>query len=294
MNTFGGVPPRMCRVHSTNAARLCEAVGTTSVQSSDATFRTTSRNVTAFVASFRTASLRLKARGFMQRVFDSEVSTNMSAYRFLCNIVGLYAACLVVGCGAGQPIRVLERGATQLTASVGGPVVPSSSPTKLIPYFTVGGMYGLTDEVTVHGNLHGLMLVFGTLGVDAGASTRIVKQNGAWPEITVGLRAIFFTDFSSLANTRVYPDASFIASWEVQPQWLVYGGTHVTAQFSDAKIFISPMVGVQAPITDRFSMQLEVMWQAANAATSSGLFRGESSLNGHGSLALFIGASYSL
>lgn len=225
----------------------------------------------------------------------SEVSSNMRASLFLCNIVGLFAATsLIVGCGAGQPIRVLELGATQLTASLGGPVVPSSSPSKLIPYATVGIMHGVTPEVTVHANLHALMAVFGTLGVDIGASSRIVRQNKALPELTIGLRGIVFTDFTSIANTRLYPDAALTASWEIEPRWLVYAGSHVTMQFTDAQLFISPMVGTQVPISNPLALQIEFIWQAANAVTRSGLLRGESSLNGHGSLGIFIGGSYAL
>lgn len=219
----------------------------------------------------------------------------MRASHLLCNIVGIFAAAsLFVGCGAGQPIRVLERGATQLTASFGGPVVPSSSPVKIIPYTTIGVMHGVAPEVTVHGNLHALMAVFGTLGVDLGASARVVRQHRALPELTIGLRGIVFTDFSSIANTRIYPDASFTASWEVDPRWLVYTGSHATMQFTNARLFISPMIGTQFPISERFAMQVEIIWQAANAITRSGLLRAESSLNGHGSLGIFIGGSYAL
>ncbi len=172
--------------------------------------------------------------------------------------------------------------------------MPSSSPTKVIPYATVGIMHGVTNEVTVHANLHTIMLVFGAFGVDVGASSQILKQDAALPEVTVGLRAIVFTDFTSIANSRLYPDAALTLSWEVKPRWLLYTGSHVTVQFSDARLFVSPMIGTQVPIADRFAIQFEIMWQAANTITRSGLFRGESSLNGHGSLGLFIGGSYNL
>lgn len=217
----------------------------------------------------------------------------MRASTFLCNFIGFSTAIyLLAGCSAGQPIRVIDRGQTQLTASVGGPVVPSTSPVKLFPYVSAGIMHGVTDEVTVHANLHLIMLAFGSFGVDVGASSRMLKQDKAVPELTVGLRALMFTDFSSIANTRLYPDASLTASWEVDPRLLVYVGSHVTMQFSDASLFVSPMIGTQIPIADRLTVQLEIIWQAANANTQSGVFRGESSINGRGSIGIFIGMGF--
>lgn len=201
---------------------------------------------------------------------------------------------LIGGCSAGQPIRVLRPNETQLTASLGGPVVPSSSPVKIIPYVTVGIMHGVTEEVTLHGNLHALLLAFGTAGIDVGASGRIVRQDGALPEMTIGLRTILFTDFSSIANSRIYPNASIIASWEIQKAWLVYAGTHATVQLSDARVFVSPMIGTQVPASERIFVQAEFIWQAANVVTTSGLFRGESSIGGQGSIGMFVGVGLKL
>lgn len=155
-------------------------------------------------------------------------------------------------------------------------------------------MHGVTDEVTIHTNLHIIMLAFGTFGVDFGASSRMMKQDGALPEVTVGLRAMLFTDFTSIANMRFYPDAAVTASWDFDARWLLYAGSHATVQITDARLFMSPMIGAQVPITNRLTLQLEFIWQAANAVTQSGVFRGESSLNGHGSLGMFIGMGFTL
>jgi hypothetical protein len=222
------------------------------------------------------------------------VFLNMCSTLFPCNFIIILCAVVLAGCSAGQPIRVLDRGATQLTASLGGPVVPSTSPVKFIPYATLGAMHGITEDVTIHGNLHLLMLAYKTFGVDVGASGQLFEQDHFVPELTVGLRTILFTDFSAIANVRVYPDACVTASWEVDPDWLVYAGSHATMQFNNARVFVSPMVGVQPRISSHVSLQLEVIWQAANVDTRSGLFRGESSVGGNGSLGLFLGIGYTL
>lgn len=179
------------------------------------------------------------------------------------------------------------------TASVGGPILPSKSPVGFVPYLTAGGAYGVTDDLTYHANLHLLMAVFGVVGLDAGASVRALHQDGLTPEITVGGRVIVFSDLVSLRNVRLYPDMQVTASWEVAPRSLVYAGTHATWQLiqptDGSALFLSPMAGVQLPISDNVSLQGELMWQAANVNTSAGIFEGQSSIGGRGSFGVFLG-----
>jgi len=204
-------------------------------------------------------------------------------------------ACFIVGCGAVQPVRVLPEGQTSLTASLGGAVGVSTSPVGIVPYTVVGAAHGLTDQVTLHGNVHAIMAVFGVIGLDAGASVRVCKQDGAIPEVTAAARAfVFMKPSAELADMRVYPDASITLSWDLGRAWLGYAGSHATVQLADGQTFVSPMLGVIAPVSDTWSLQLETIWQAANADTRKGIFEGQSSIGGMGSLGLFLGAQVRL
>lgn len=205
------------------------------------------------------------------------------------SMFGLAIALALIGCGASQPVRVLPQGETLITASIGGPVVPTSSPIGFIPYTTVGAAHGLSDELTIHGNVHALMAAFSVLGLDAGAAYRVLHQDGLAPEVTASARAIFFADLSPIGAARLYPDLSLTASWDVADGTLAYVGAHGTMQLSDARFFLSPLIGVQIPFTDRWAVQLEGMWQAANVRTSKGIFEGESSIGSTGSVGMFIG-----
>lgn len=207
----------------------------------------------------------------------------MGAILLLCNLG------LLMGCGAGAPVRVLKDEQVALQASLGGPIVPASVPTVLVPYLTAGASYGLTESVTLHGNLHATMSTFLVAGLDVGASTRILAQDGAVPELTAGVRALMFTDFGSWSTSRFYPDVHLNASWEVWDRALLYAGTHVTFQLDPGATFVSPMLGLQFPLSSTFSLQTELIWQAANVNTEGGVFRGRSSINGTGSIGGFIG-----
>lgn len=201
---------------------------------------------------------------------------------------------VMIGCSAGQPVRVLKQHKTVITGSIGGPVVPTKVPTIVVPYLTAGVMHGISDNVTLHGNLHAFMSAFAVVGVDVGASARIVHENGIVPEITASGRLMMFTDLRSFATSRIYPDVSLTASYEVAQRWLVYGGVHNTMQFVAPAYLISPYVGSLIPITDNFSLQAEFIWQAANVDTYSGVFEGTSSIGGRGSAGVFLGGAYTL
>lgn len=225
---------------------------------------------------------------------DSILSCN-HGHRWLHMMCIILVTCVIMGCGAVQPVRVLPEGQTSLTASIGGAVGISASPAGFVPYTVAGAAYGLTEQVTVHGNVHAIMAAFGVIGLDAGASLRVSKQDGAIPEVTAAARAIMFAKPSATyADMRLYPDLSLTLSWDLGKNWLGYAGSHGTVQLSDGQTFISPMLGIVAPVSDTWSLQLETIWQAANADSRKGIFEGQSSIGGMGSLGLFLGAQVRL
>jgi len=69
------------------------------------------------------------------------------------------AFCLIVSmtafhCAVTQPVRVLHPEEVKLTGSLGGPIVPGTIATVIIPYATAGAAVGITQDVTAAGNVH--------------------------------------------------------------------------------------------------------------------------------------------
>jgi len=209
----------------------------------------------------------------------------------LCKVLCCIAC---IGCSSSLPVRVLPEGETRAIASVGGPIAPSTMPTVITPYLTVGAMHGVADLVTVHANVHVPLATFTVVGLDAGASMRVIKADSALPELTLGARMMMFTDLKSWTNARLYPDFHANISWELSERTLLYGGTHLTFQYTPYVAFVSPFLGIEFPISKKTSLQIELMWQAANVNTQKGVFEGESSIGGNGSIGGFIGASIQL
>lgn len=201
---------------------------------------------------------------------------------------------ILIGCGATQPVRVLPANASAVTASLGGPLVPGKAPTVITPYLTAGYLHGVSDNVTLHGNLHLLMAAFAVTGVDVGASARLVRGDGWTPEVTGSVRAYGFVQLSDQPKPRIYPSVSANASWSVRENDLVYAGSHLTAQWTPGDVFVSPFIGYSFAATRNLSLQLECIWQASNHVTRSGILEGISSIQGYGSFGIFLAGAVQL
>lgn len=203
-------------------------------------------------------------------------------------------AILIASCSSVQPVRVLKKDSYAATGSLGGAFIPEKSPAGILPYLTVGGAHGVTDNLTMHGHAHLLLAAFGVAGLDYGASYRALSQDGAVPEVTVGAQLLMFAKLSSEPNPRVYPNLTANASWRVGEQSLVYTGSHLTYQFNNSEVLVSPFVGYQFPVSAVLDIQVEGVWQALNKNTSAGVFEGLSSIHGMGSYGFYIGGIYNL
>jgi hypothetical protein len=193
-------------------------------------------------------------------------------------------------CSATLPVRVLPKGESRIIASFGGPYLPQSSPTWLIPYITVGAMHGLTDNTTLVYDVHVLMAALGVAGVDVGAAHRLHAQSVVAPEVTVLGQAYMF---AGNGGARVYPHVSINASWRHGDRQLLYVGAEALSQFQGAPaVFATPLVGWQFPAGRRLALQTEFKWMGANSNTAHGIFKGESSIGGHGALAFQLGATW--
>jgi hypothetical protein len=203
-------------------------------------------------------------------------------------IFGCSLAFTAAACSATLPVRVLPKGESRLIASFGGPYLPQSSPTWLIPYLTVGAMHGLSENTTLVYDVHALMAALGVAGVDVGAAYRLRSQSSRLPEVTVLGQAYAF---AGSGGARVYPHLNVNASWRRGERQLVYVGAEALAQFQGGPaVFATPLAGWQFPASKRLALQTEIKWMGANSNTAHGIFKGESSIGGHGALAFQLGA----
>ena len=195
-------------------------------------------------------------------------------------------------CSVTQPVRVLDEGATRATLSVGGPIVRLGGVTVPVPYLNVGVMHGYTSDVTLTGNIHGTMAMLKDLALDVGAATRVVHQEGWVPEVTAKGQLYLFSDLEMIKNARVFPMVGLNASRLIGESTLLYAGVDQLIQFNNPHYFVTPFVGAELPLSERWAMQTEVKWMAANIESAHGALRGVGSVGGHGSAAIFFGFTW--
>ncbi len=204
------------------------------------------------------------------------------------------AALCIAGCGATQPVRVLDDHTSAVSASLGGPVIPAAGIAFPVPYLNAGFAYGLTPDITAGANLHITALIFNDIGFDVGAAARLLREHGPVPELTVKLQGLLFTTLNPNPQSLFLAHASINASYLIGVRTLAYAGTEHTVQFHEADYFFTPFLGMQFPVSGAMEAQAEMKWLAANHFTGHGAFEGAGSVNAHGNVGLYFGVLYHL
>jgi hypothetical protein len=198
------------------------------------------------------------------------------------------------GCSVLTTVRVLEKDHSQYNLSVGGPLVPGSVPTVIIPYCTLGYAYGIKNDLTLAGNFHLLSAIFKTPGIDVGAVYRALPENGFLPEISVYPKIYVFYGLRDPQYFRCFPSFAVNASYLMGEKHLFYFGFDYMFQLTSNDSFITPFIGYEFPISYSIKLQTELKWIAANADTRHGIFEGESSISGKGAMGIFVVVNYGL
>jgi hypothetical protein len=266
-----------------------------------------------FVFPLKLNQHRFKSHSsFIFCVFDMKISFPILHPR-LAHLRALTALCgllVCLSCSVVQPVRVLPEGVTQGSVALGGPWLPNSSPAYIVPYLNIGAMHGVSENVTLVGNLHGTIAAFGVLGLDFGAAYRLIKQQGAVPELTAKAQVYGFVDLAGGGTTarpssidgatssgavRIYPHITLNGSYELTKDLLGYVALENTLQFGEKfGYFFSPGIGLQYSFSPNTSIQAEWKWSAANVDTRYGIFRGQSAIGGNGNWGIFLGFNFFL
>lgn len=201
---------------------------------------------------------------------------------------------LFFGCGATQPVRVIDQGSTQAAVSLGGPLIPFGGMTVPTPYLNLGLIHGYKDNLTLTGNIHATTALLKNAAFDVGAAVRLARENKGWPELTAKGQLYLFSDLVRFDNARMFPLLSINASSLIGNSTLLYAGMEQLIQFSKPHYFLTPFAGTQVCLSDRSALQVELKWMAANVNSAHGIFRGTGSIGSHGDVGLFFGFTYGL
>ena len=182
---------------------------------------------------------------------------------------------VATACGVSRGVRPIGEGNGAIAVSAGGPVVDYIGVKLPLPLTTVGGVYGVSDRIDVHGGLHGTTpALFGLWGFELGAGALVLDQkHPAAPALMVDVNLNAFTgnlgDGDPQGGLRVFPEADLRASWAwSDAQHLSYTGP--SAFFSTGPGNVTPawVLGQQFRM-GRTDLSLEGRWIRPGADPTS-------------------------
>ncbi len=172
----------------------------------------------------------------------------------------LLLALAVAACSTTHTVRPLGRGNGALNASLGGPLVEVGNVDIPAPILTLGGAYGVRDDLEVTAHADATAALYGDLHLEPGVAYHpIIHEAGAVPTVTVAGSVHLITDFDA---ARVFPQITLAAAWRVRRRHLVYVGLDDALAFgSPTRIVLGPLCGGELRV-GRFGLTLEAKWLA--------------------------------
>ena len=200
---------------------------------------------------------------------------------------------LAVGCGTVTSVRALGAGRSTWALSAGGPVTGVSGLSVPLPYAVARYRYGVNDRLGLYAGGHLLMAAFGVVGLDAGATGRLLAQRGLRPELNGSAGLVGLVEIGSGRGQVLFPEASLTASWLWQRRFLTYAGAQGMMQLSPGVYgAFAPYVGQEVHIGRGVSATLEAKWYGPNEPTTPRVLDFKLPVGGHGDVGILLGVNY--
>jgi hypothetical protein len=178
-------------------------------------------------------------------------------------LILLIALLLALGAGSGcahtHQVRPLGKGNGAVHASLGGPLVGVFDIVLPTPIFSVGGAYGVTDNVEMLGHVDVTAAAFGSFHYDMGAAWHpIISENGLKPTLTIGGSMHVLATGDSVL---VAPAFDFASAWRIARRHMIYVGVDAALPIREqAALLAGPYVGAEARIGKRVGLALEAKY----------------------------------
>ncbi len=129
-----------------------------------------------------------------------------------------------------------------------------------VPILTLGGAYGLRDDLEMTAHADATAALYGDLHVEPGVAYHpLIREAGSVPTLTIAGSVHLITDFDA---ARVFPQITLAAAWRVRRRHLLYVGVDDALGFgSPTRIVIGPLCGGELRV-GRFGLALEAKWLA--------------------------------
>lgn len=177
--------------------------------------------------------------------------------------VAILSLLALSACASSHFVRPLGRGNGAVHASLGGPLVKLGGAVFPTPIATVGGGYGVRDDVDVYLDANLTALAFGDLHLTPTVAWHpLISERGAVPTVTVAGSLNFLTDFEV---ARALPQLTAAAAWALgRKRHMIYAGFDLAVSF-EGKGWVplfGPFIGGELRVGRRVGLTLEAKWIA--------------------------------
>jgi hypothetical protein len=152
--------------------------------------------------------------------------------KLACSIAFLI---LLSCCAPSRYVKPLAKNQKAIAFSFGGPLINFSGAPIPIPFSTLGYGHGLTDNVTVYGNLHTTSLLFGNAQADLGTTLHLYKKENRYGiSASPGIQLAY--NLRNQTGFRIWPSADINAYLHIaqKPSYL-YAGANSWVELSRLK-----------------------------------------------------------
>ncbi len=198
-----------------------------------------------------------------ERASSSSAGRSPVALPLRSFFVAVALAFVLTGCGTTLTAP-LAKHTTEVSASLGGPMVVFGGAPVPVPVSTVGVAHAVSDAVTVRGALHPTAAAFGIAGLDLGLVVHPIEGHRA--ALTLGLDAY---GFGNGADAVLLADPWIATRWSLAKWFALAGGVHVSIRYATSSpqlrdaTPVAPMVFLQpAFVVGHFELDVELRWYA--------------------------------
>jgi len=160
-------------------------------------------------------------------------------------------------------MRPLGRGNGVVQASLGGPLhsIFVSNAAVPVPVLTVGGGYGVRDDLDLYARADLSALLFGVVHLEHGAALHpLIRERGWVPTLTLAASLHLLTNFR---DARAIPQLTFGAAWRIRSRHLVYLGADLGLSVGETfHALFGPFLGGELRVGRRVGLSLEAKWIA--------------------------------
>ncbi len=140
------------------------------------------------------------------------------------NIVFLFLIILFYQCAPTRFVEPLDKGELAVGFNFGGPLINFADLTIPIPFTSLYGGYGYSEDLTLYGGFHLTSAAYKTAQFDLGAAYRLTKQKSFIPGLGSNIALNTITALPS-GTSRFFPEVDLHLLWHYTQHWQTYIGS---------------------------------------------------------------------